>query len=110
MALDIGTRTNIIVGDFMEKLISLDQLNIGTKLRIVASSERDCYGSVSVKKIIEMKRWDGEAWSEPYDHEILLNRKKNYYFSMNNYLSGKSNWVKEVYVLEGVDKRLKARQ
>ena len=42
----------------MKRLESLDQLKIGTRLMIVAKSDRDCYGSVSVKKIIEMRKFD----------------------------------------------------
>ncbi len=45
----------------------------------------------------------------PGDTEILINKKKNFYFSMNKYLAGKSCWVKEVYVLSGIDRRLKGR-
>ena len=93
----------------MEKLTSLDQLKVGTKLKIVAKYDKYSHKSISVKKIIPMRRYNRETdqWSEPYDHEILINHKNNYYFSMNNYLKGESNWVKEVYVLEGTDKRLK---
>jgi hypothetical protein len=94
-------------GIIVKRLTNISQLKVGMKLKIVAQSKSDCYNSVSVKQIIMMRRWDGEAWSEPYDYEILLNRKKNYYFSMLNYIGGKSNWVKEVYILDGVDKRLK---
>ena len=62
----------------MKRLESLDQLKIGTRLMIVAKSERDCYGSVSVKKIIEMRKFDKKTqeWSEPYDYEILINKRK----------------------------------
>lgn len=90
-------------------LTSLDQLKVGTRLKIIAKSDSDCYNAVSVKKIIEMKRYNRETdtWSAPYDYEILINRSRNYYFSMENYLAGKSNWVKEVYILDGIDKRLK---
>ena len=87
----------------MTKLTSLDQLKVGSRLRIVGKSESDNYGSVSVKKIIICKRDNpSESW-----HEILINRSKNYYFHFENYLSGKSQWVKEVYVLNGIDGRLK---
>lgn len=78
-------------------LTSLKQLKVGTRLKIVGRHENDNYGSVSVKKIINCDTW----------HEILINRSKNYYFHFENYLAGKSNWVKEVYVLDGIDKRLK---
>jgi len=81
----------------MERLMSLSQLKVGTRLKIVGHSESDNYGSVSVKKIIDCNSW----------HEILINRRKNYYFHFENYLEGKSNWAKEVYVLPGIDGRLK---
>jgi hypothetical protein len=94
----------------LTKLTSLDQLQVGTRLKIVASNEKDCYQCISVKKLIKMwnEHGDGSLLScGPKDTEILINRKKNYYFSMNAYLKGTS-WVKEIYVLSGLDKRLKA--
>jgi hypothetical protein len=96
----------------MKKLESLSQLKVGTKLKIIAKNEEHCYNSVSVKKIIEMRKFNKETqtFSEPYDYEILINRKRNYYFSFNNYLAGTSLWVKEVYVLDGIDKRLKNKK
>lgn len=84
----------------MKKLTSLKQLKVGTKLKIVGKHQNDNYGSVSVKKIIDC----GTTW-----HEILINRSQNYYFHFENYLLGKSLWVKEVYVLPGTDKRLKTK-
>ena len=91
----------------MNKLTSLDQLKVGTKLKIVAKSERDCYGSISVKKLIPMHEYLGPNKRGPItDTEILINHTKNYYFSFNNFIKGES-WAKEVYVLDGIDKRLK---
>lgn len=92
----------------MEKLTSLSQLKIGTKLKIIAKSERDCYGSVSVKKLIPMFHYIGPSERGPqFDTEILITRSKNYFFSMDSYLKGESQWVKEIFVLDGIDKRLK---
>lgn len=92
----------------MTPLTNLNQLKVGTKLRIVAKSERDCYGSVSVKRLIQMYEYLGPTTRGPLiDTEILINKSKNYFFSFETYLNGKSNWVKEVYVLDGNDKRLK---
>jgi hypothetical protein len=82
------------------KLTSAHQLERGIKLRIVGRSERDSYGSVSVKKLIEMSTGD---------LEVLINRKRNRYFSLSLYLNGKS-WAKEVYVLDGYDRRLKGAE
>lgn len=93
----------------MKKLISLDQLRVGTRLKIISDQEGHCYGSVSVKKLIKMNGKYGDSSlpsAGPNDTEILLNRKRNYYFSMNKYLMG-SSWVKEAYVLDGIDNRLK---
>lgn len=49
---------------------------------------------------------DGSIYGKQYT-EILLNRTKNSYFSMNAYLANDS-WAKEVFVLNGIDKRLVA--
>lgn len=86
----------------MTALTSINQLKVGSRLKIVGRSEKDSYGSVSVKKLIPCEGFDGTRWNE-----VLINRSRNYYFHLENYLAGKSNWVKEVYVLPGVDKRLK---
>lgn len=75
---------------------------------IIADSNKYSHDSISVKKIIPMRKYctlTGE-WSEPYDYEILINRSKNFYFSMELYFKGES-WVKQAYVLNGLDKRLK---
>ena len=94
----------------MDKLTSLSQLKVGTKIKIVAKNGNQSYNSVSVKKLIPMRRYDkfSGMWSEPYDYEILINRKRNYYFSFNNLMIGESQWVAEVYVIEGLDGRLKS--
>lgn len=92
----------------MVLLERLDQLKIGTKIKIVAKSEK--YSCVtSVKKLIKMwnEHGDGSVYGKQ-DTEVLVNRTKNHYFSLNAYLANDSQWVKEVYVLDGVDKRLKA--
>lgn len=92
----------------MEKLISLSQLKVGTRLKIVAKSEKYSHKSISVKKLIKM--WSGHGDGSVYgkqDTEILVNRSKNHYFSMNAYLDNNSGWVKECFVLDGIDKRLK---
>lgn len=97
-------------GEEMSELLSLDQLRVGARLKIISKNGCHDYGSVSIKKIIPMRHYDRstQTWSEPYDYEILINRTKNYYFSFNNLLADKSCWVKKVFILEGLDKRLKA--
>jgi hypothetical protein len=87
----------------MEPLKSVDQLKVGTRLKIVGKSERDSYGSVSVK-ILQTVKWDDGADNT----EVIINRTKNRYFNLDLYLKGESSWVKEAYVLDGIDKRLKA--
>lgn len=94
----------------MSKLERLDQLRVGTRIKIVAKSERDS-AVTSVKKLIKMwsENGDGSVYGKQ-DTEILVNRTKNHYFSMNAYLANDSQWVKEVYVLDGIDKRLKNKR
>lgn len=89
-------------------LTSVKQLKVGTKIKIVSKSGTNDYGSVSVKKVIKMRHYDHDRkkWKPVHDYEILINRSKNYYFSMNMYFKGES-WVKDVFVLPGKDKRLK---
>ena len=90
----------------MTPLISLEQLQIGTRLKIVSHFTKYNYGSVSVKKLIDMSKRT-TCPNGKTDTEILINRSKNIYFSFNRYMKGESNWVKEVYVLDGLDKRLR---
>ena len=85
----------------MEKLTSLEQLQVGTRLKIVGKSSTDSYESISVKKLIPMEGDDGRKWTE-----VLINKTYNYYFHLENYLAGYSQWVKEVFVLPGTDRRL----
>jgi hypothetical protein len=88
----------------MIELTCLSQLKVGTKLKIIGKNDGDSYGSVSVKAILHCTALNGDRdnWTE-----ILINRKKNYYFHLENYLAGKSHWVNKVYILPGIDKRLK---
>lgn len=83
----------------MERLTNLNQIKLGTRLKLIGVSPKDSYGSVSVKRIIKCDNRT-RSWNE-----ILINRRKNYYFDFELYLEGKS-WVKEAYVLEGFDKRI----
>lgn len=86
----------------MERLTSLSQIRVGSRLKIVGRSEKDSYGSISVKKIIKCETPD-DQW-----FEILINRTKNYYFHFGMYLAGQS-WAKDVFVLDGIDRRLKKK-
>jgi hypothetical protein len=91
----------------MKRLESLDQLRVGTRIKIVAKCEKFSV-TTSVKKLIKMwsERGDGSVYGKK-DTEVLVNRTKNHYFSMNAYLANDSQWVKEVYVLDGTDRRLR---
>lgn len=94
----------------MTPLTSLSQLKVGTFIKIVAKSDKYSHKSISVKKLIKMKteHGDGSVYGKD-DTEVLTNRSKNHYFSLNAYLAGESQWVKEVYVLDKPrDARLKA--
>lgn len=92
----------------MVELTSLDQLKIGTRIQIIAKCDK--YSEItSVKNLIPMRQFKNGKWSKVYDTEILTNRRRNHYFSFSRYIKGKSNWVKKVYVLEGIDKRLKRK-
>lgn len=82
----------------MKPLTNLAQLKIGTRLKIVGKNEKDNYSSVSVKNIVD----------NGFGPEVIIHRYRNYHFNVLLFLNGKSSWVKEVYVLDGLDKRLKA--
>lgn len=93
----------------MKKLTSSDQLKVGVRLMVIANYEPDGYKAISVKKLIPMSNHHGDSSlpsAGPNDTEILLNKRKNIYFSMNKYLAGTS-WIKEIYIVPGIDKRLK---
>lgn len=77
-------------------LVSLDQLNVGTKLKIIGRTSKNNYNSISVKELI---RKNG-------DIEVLINKSKNYYFNLSCYLKGES-WANKVFILNGTDRRLK---
>lgn len=73
----------------MNELIDKSQLKEGAILKIVGHSNSDSYKKISIKMIINMP--DGDV-------EVLINKKRNYYFSFNLYNQRKS-WAKEVYIL-----------
>ena len=75
------------------------QIKEGSILKIVGFNERDSYKRISVKKILYMKNRKGKGWIE-----ILINKKKNYYFNLDAYLSNDDTWgkwVKELYISKG---------
>ena len=73
-----------------------DQLVEGSIIKIVGFSDEDSYKRISIKKVLKMKSRDGRRWTE-----ILINKRKNYYFNLDAYLDNKDTWgrwVKELYV------------
>lgn len=51
----------------------------------------------TVKRIIPMRLHREGKWQKVGDVEILLNKEKNFYFSIKMFLTGKS-WAKEIRV------------
>jgi hypothetical protein len=72
-----------------------NQLKEGTKLKIVGLNPRDSYKWITVKKVLNMESCDGKKWIE-----ILINKRKNYYFNLTAFLNDEptwGGWVKELY-------------
>lgn len=70
------------------------ELKEGMTLKIVGKSERDSYKRITIKKVLLMKDSERE-WVE-----ILINKKKNYFFNLTAYLYNEPlafGWVKELY-------------
>ena len=70
-------------------------LKAGTTIKIVGISDKDSYKWITVKKVLHMNAGDGRKWIE-----ILINKKKNYYFNLTAYLNDVpmwGKWVKELY-------------
>jgi hypothetical protein len=85
-----------------QPLTSLDQLKVGTMLKVVSDDKEYSFDKITVKKLIPMfnEHGDGSLPSAgPGDTEILLDKKKNTYFSMNKFLK-KTSWAKEIYVYQ----------
>ena len=82
-----------------------EQLKQGMKIKIVAfNKERDSYKFITIKKVLYMKNRKRE-WIE-----ILINKKKNYYFNLTAYLNKEDTWgkwVKELYFQEPLTKEIK---
>lgn len=70
------------------------QVKKGTMLKIVGINEKDSYKWITVKQVLHMKN-DTKGWVE-----IVINKKKNYYFNLTAYLNDDptwGKWVKELY-------------
>ena len=72
----------------MIKVTSEGQIKKGNKLKITGKSSRDDQ-TVTVKQIVTS---DG-------NEEIIINKKKNYYFITNLLITGKS-WASKVEILK----------
>lgn len=84
----------------MERLVSLEQIEAGQKLKII-TDDNEFNKTFKVIKLIPMKNEYGDGSLKSAgscDTEILLDKKRNTYFSMNKFLKGTS-WVKEAYVI-----------
>jgi len=71
------------------------QLKKGTTIKIVGLNSEDSYKWITVKEVLYMKNRDGKKWIE-----ILINKKKNYYFNLTAHLNDEpmwGGWVKELY-------------
>lgn len=79
----------------MAKLLA-NELQPGKLLRIFDGKK---YIEKTVKKMIVMQGHNARDWTEIYDVEILLCKRKNHYFSYHMYLKGTS-WVKEIEIIE----------
>lgn len=80
-----------------EPVTKKSQLKEGSVIKIVGIAPKNSYNRITVKKVLKMKSLNNrKQWTE-----ILINKKKNYYFHLDAYLSGESTfgkWVKELYV------------
>lgn len=60
---------------------------VGQKLLII---KKDGVKRITVKKVIPMRRHNGEKFLPPHDHEILFDKKNNQYFSLDLVMQGMS--------------------
>jgi hypothetical protein len=89
----------------MKLVTSLDQLKVGTKIKLVAKSEKWSVRATTIKQLIKMKNEHGDGSIHGVnDTEVLIDKRKNRYFSFNSYLA-KDSWVKECYLLNSGDER-----
>jgi len=79
-----------------EPVINENQIKEGSIIKIIGISPRDSYKRISVKKVLLMRCSDGRKWIE-----ILINKRKNYFFNLDAYLNKEpmwGKWVKELYI------------
>lgn len=79
-----------------EPVTKKSQLKEGSIIKIIGIAEKNSYKRITIKKVLKMKSANGHKWTE-----ILINKKKNYYFHLDAYLKNEpamGKWVKELYV------------
>lgn len=90
------TRHKMINTKIWEPVINESQIKNDSVLKIVGFSSKDSYKRITVKKVLNMEGRDGREWVE-----ILINKKKNYFFNLSAYLGKEKTWgkwVSELYV------------
>ena len=71
-----------------EPVIEINQLEKGSIIKIIGIVDKNSYNRISVKKVIDIG-----------DIEILINKKRNYYFNLTAYLEARPMWGKWVIKL-----------
>lgn len=73
----------------MKELTKEGQLKVGGKIKIVGKNKnRDSYESVIIKDIVD----------NGFGEEVIINKRKNFYFMTLSYLDG-SSWCEKVFEL-----------
>lgn len=81
--------------DIWEPVTSKSQLKKGSVLKIIGINPKNSYDEITVKKVLEMNG-PRRQWTE-----ILINKRKNYYFHLDAYLGKEvtwGKWVDKLYV------------
>lgn len=81
----------------MKRLESIEQIKVGSFLKIEGKTDKNSYKRISVKIIKKCEDLSGNIW-----YEVIINKTKNRYFNFDMYLSGKS-WAKNIFLLDGLD-------
>ena len=87
----------LIFRRFMKVLCDLLQ----PKVKILITDKNGVRKRATIRRMIIMQRYsqDVGSWCIVEDVEILLNKKRNIYFSYMAYLRGES-WVKDIVITE----------
>lgn len=75
----------------------VSQVKKGTKLKIIGKNPRDSYKWITAKEILRMEN-SQRKWIE-----VLVNKKKNYYFNLTAWVYDQpmwGGWIKELYFKE----------